>query len=204
MKKFIFSLILAATFFTLEGSFNFVNAKDLDNGLYATFKTNKGDIVCKLFEDQVPKTVENFVGLATGAKEYFDSKTGEQKRGNFYDGLIFHRVIANFMVQGGCPLGKGIGGPGYKFKDEFSPDLKHNEPGILSMANSGPNTNGSQFFLTVVPTPWLDNRHSIFGKVVEGLDVLMAISKVPTDSRDKPLEAILIKTLEIKRVGEEK
>ncbi len=126
----------------------------------AIFKTEKGDITVQLFADKVPNTVNNFVFLA---------------REGFYNNTIFHRVIPDFMVQGGDPTGTGMGGPGYKFRDEFHPSLKHDQPGILSMANSGPNSNGSQFFLTHVPTPWLDNKHSVFGKVVEGLDVLMAI-----------------------------
>jgi len=126
----------------------------------ATMKTDKGDIVLELFADKVPATVNNFVFLA--------------KEG-FYDGIIFHRVIANFMVQGGDPTGEGSGGPGYRFADEFHPSLKHNKPGILSMANAGPGTNGSQFFITHVPTPWLDGKHSVFGQVIGGMDVLMSI-----------------------------
>jgi cyclophilin family peptidyl-prolyl cis-trans isomerase len=126
----------------------------------ATIKTDKGDIVIDLFASKTPNTVNNFVFLA---------------RQGFYDGTIFHRVIANFMVQGGDPTGTGMGGPGYKFKDEFDPSLKHNKPGILSMANAGPGTNGSQFFITHVPTPWLDGKHSVFGEVREGMDVVNAI-----------------------------
>jgi cyclophilin family peptidyl-prolyl cis-trans isomerase len=126
----------------------------------ATLKTDKGDIVLELFADKTPITVNNFVFLA-----------GE----GFYDGIIFHRVIADFMVQGGDPTGKGSGGPGYRFADEFHPTLKHNKPGILSMANAGPGTNGSQFFITHIPTPWLDHKHSVFGQVVGGMDVLMSI-----------------------------
>ena len=131
----------------------------------ATFKTSKGDIRVELFADKTPKTVENFEKLV-----------GE----GFYNGLKFHRVIADFMVQGGCPQGTGTGGPGYKFADEFHPDLKHDTPGILSMANSGPNTNGSQFFITHVPTPWLDNKHSVFGKVLDGQDIVDAIEQGDT------------------------
>ncbi len=126
----------------------------------AKMETDRGDLLIELFAGQAPKTVNNFVFLA---------------REGFYNGLIFHRVIKDFMAQGGDPTGKGTGGPGYQFGDEFNPGLKHNKPGILSMANSGPNTNGSQFFITHVPTPWLDNKHSIFGQLVEGMDVLMAI-----------------------------
>src|SRR5512147_2549650 len=130
--------------------------------LIATFKTSMGDIVVRLFEDKAPKTVENFVGLATGTKEWTDPKTGGKVKRPLYNGTLFHRVIPGFMIQGGDPLGSGTGGPGYRFADEFSPDLRHNKAGILSMANSGPNTNGSQFFITLAPTPHLDNRHSVF------------------------------------------
>ncbi len=126
----------------------------------ATFDTDKGTIRIELFADKTPKTVANFEKLVSS---------------NFYDGLIFHRVIPDFMVQGGCPEGRGTGGPGYKFEDEFHPDLKHDSPGVLSMANAGPNTNGSQFFITHLPTPWLDGKHSVFGKVIEGQDVVDAI-----------------------------
>src|SRR5690606_32085657 len=130
--------------------------------MFAVFDTNKGKFKIKLFHDRVPKTVENFVGLAEGTKEFKDPKTNRKVKRNFYDGLVFHRVIDGFMIQGGCPLGTGTGGPGYQFADEFHSTLKHDKPGILSMANAGPNTNGSQFFITVAPTPHLDNRHSVF------------------------------------------
>lgn len=128
----------------------------------ATIQTNKGTIVIELFEDKVPKTVENFVKLANDG---------------FYNGLKFHRVIADFMIQGGCPQGTGTGGPGYKFEDEFHPELRHDGPGVLSMANSGPNTNGSQFFITHVATPWLDDKHSVFGRVTDGQDVVNAVEQ---------------------------
>lgn len=139
----------------------------------ATIQTNHGEIRIELFEDKAPKTVANFKSLI--------------EKG-FYDGLVFHRVIKDFMLQGGCPKGTGTGGPGYQFADEFHPDLKHTEPGILSMANAGPNTNGSQFFITTVPCPWLDNKHAVFGKVVEGMDVVKKIEGLPTDGRDRPRE----------------
>jgi len=170
---------------------------NLEKGTYAKFKTTMGDITCRLFKDIAPKTVENFIGLATGTKEYVDIKTKEKKTGKFYDGLIFHRVIKDFMIQGGCPLGLGFGGPGYSFADEFHKDLRHDKPGILSMANSGPNTNGSQFFITHVATPWLDDRHSVFGEVVENIELVQKIGKVKVDSDDRPMVDIVINELEI-------
>jgi peptidyl-prolyl cis-trans isomerase A (cyclophilin A) len=167
--------------------------------LYATLKTSMGIIVVRLFEDKAPKTVENFVGLATGTKEWTDPKTGQKVKRPLYNGTIFHRVIPNFMIQGGDPLGRGTGGPGYKFADEFSPDLKHNKAGILSMANAGPNTNGSQFFITTVPTPHLDGRHSVFGEVVKGLDVVVAIGNVPRGPGDRPLKDVVLEEVVISR-----
>ncbi len=148
----------------------------------ALFETNKGNFKIKLFEDKAPITTKNFIKLANDG---------------FYDGLIFHRVIEGFMIQGGCPDGTGRGGPGYTIKDEFHPDLKHECEGILSMANAGPNTGGSQFFITVAPTPWLDKHHSVFGKVVDGLDVVMNISKTKTDNSDKPLDNVIINKVTI-------
>src|SRR6187399_1944215 len=145
----------------------------------AHFVTSEGNFTIQLFENEAPNTVANFVGLAEGTKEFTDPKTGQKVKRPFYNGLIFHRVIPDFMIQGGDPEGTGRGGPGYKFADEFHPSLKHTKAGFLSMANAGPNTNGSQFFVTVAATPWLDNRHSIFGEVTEGYDVVEKISKVP-------------------------
>ncbi len=165
--------------------------------MIATFDTNRGTFKVKLYNDKSPKTVENFVGLATGTKEWTDPKTGEKVKRPFYDGLVFHRVIKDFMIQGGCPLGTGTGGPGYRFNDEFHPELKHSKPGLLSMANAGPNTNGSQFFITTVPTPWLDNRHAIFGEVTEGYDVVDAIGKTKTGPMDRPVEAVVINKVTI-------
>lgn len=147
----------------------------LKDGLYANMVTLKGSIVLALEFEKTPLTVTNFVGLAEGTKEFKDSKG--RTSGRYYDGLTFHRVIADFMIQGGCPLGSGMGGPGYKFPDEFDPGLKHDKPGILSMANSGPGTNGSQFFITHVPTPWLDGKHTVFGHVVTGQEVVDAIEQ---------------------------
>src|ERR1700731_773639 len=163
-------------------------------GTYATFKTTEGNIVCELFEQDAPATVANFIGLAEGTKE----GTSRSKKGpKLYDGSIFHRVIPNFMIQGGDPQGTGMGGPGYKFADEFHHTLKHSKPGLLSMANAGPNTNGSQFFVTVSATPWLDNRHTIFGEVIEGYDVVEKISKLPRDSNDRPKKEVKINSVKI-------
>ena len=148
-------------------------------GMYAVFDTSQGTIVVRLFEKEAPQTVGNFVGLAEGTKEFKDPKTGQKVKRPFYDGLVFHRVIPQFMIQGGCPLGTGTGDPGYRFGDEFHKDLKHDKPGKLSMANAGPGTNGSQFFITVAATPWLDNKHTVFGEVIEGMDIATKISEVP-------------------------
>jgi peptidyl-prolyl cis-trans isomerase A (cyclophilin A) len=169
-------------------------------GTYAVFETSQGNIVIRLLEKEAPKTVANFIGLAEGTKEFKDSKTGQKTKRPYYDGLIFHRVIPNFMIQGGCPLGQGYGGPGYEFADEFHPSLKHDKPGKLSMANAGPNTNGSQFFLTVAATPWLDGKHSIFGEVVEGQDVANKISALPRDANDRPKTPVVINKLKIERI----
>ena len=161
---------------TMAPSFTLV-AKDLSDGLYADLETNRGQILLKLFYKQVPRTVANFVGLADGTKAWKDPISGDSRESKFYDGLTFHRVIADFMIQGGDPLGTGSGGPGYSFADEFHPELRHNKPGILSMANSGPDTNGSQFFITHKETPWLDDKHSVFGEIIEGMEVINTIQK---------------------------
>src|SRR5246500_3539886 len=168
-------------------------------GTYAIFETSQGNIVIRLLEKEAPKTVANFAGLAEGTKEFTDERTGQKQKKNYYDGLIFHRVIPNFMIQGGCPQGSGMGGPGYKFADEFHPSLKHDKPGKLSMANAGPGTNGSQFFITVAPTPWLDNKHTIFGEVVEGMDIATKISEVPRGANDKPKQAVELKSVRIEK-----
>ena len=167
--------------------------------VYATLKTSMGDIVVRLFEDKAPGTVANFVGLATGTKEWKDPKSGEKVKRPLYNGTIFHRVIPGFMIQGGDPLGNGTGGPGFRFADEFHPELRHSKPGILSMANAGPNTNGSQFFITQKTTPWLDGRHSVFGEVVKGQNVVDAIIKVPRDARDRPVKDVVLKEVAISR-----
>jgi peptidyl-prolyl cis-trans isomerase A (cyclophilin A) len=144
---------------------------------YATFQTSMGEIVVKLLPEKAPKTVENFVGLAEGTREWTDPRSGAKQKKPLYDGTIFHRVIPEFMIQGGDPLGTGTGGPGYKFGDEIGPDNRFAKPGLLAMANSGPNTNGSQFFITEVPTPWLDKGHTIFGEVVKGQDLVVKIAR---------------------------
>jgi len=166
---------------------------------YAKFDTTEGSFTVRFFEAEAPNTVANFVGLAEGTKEWTDPKTGQKKTAPFYDGIIFHRVIDGFMIQGGDPLGKGYGGPGYKFGDEFHPSLKHNRDGLLSMANAGPNTNGSQFFITLAPTPHLDNRHSIFGVVEDGMDVVRKIGKVRIGAQDRPVTDVVINKVTIER-----
>jgi peptidyl-prolyl cis-trans isomerase A (cyclophilin A) len=170
-------------------------------GTYAIFETSQGKIIIRLLEKEAPKTVENFIGLAEGTKEFVDEVTHKKEKRPYYDGLIFHRVIPQFMIQGGCPSGTGMGGPGYKFADEFHPSLKHSKAGKLSMANAGPGTNGSQFFITVASTPHLDNRHTIFGEVVEGQDVADKISKVPRDASDRPRTPVVIQKLRIERIA---
>ena len=159
------------------------------NEIFAQFDTTEGKFKIKLFADKAPKTVENFVSLADG------TKTGKP----FYDGTIFHRVIPDFMIQGGDPEGTGRGGPGYRFADEFHKDLRHTKPGLLSMANAGPNTNGSQFFVTVAATSWLDNKHTIFGEVTEGYDVVKKISEMPRGAQDRPVKEVKINSVKIER-----
>jgi len=169
------------------------------NMTQATLHTNLGDIVIDLFEDQAPITVANFVGLASGTKEYIDSTTGAQTTGRYYDGLGFHRVISGFMIQGGCPEGTGRGGPGYDFGDEFHPDLVFDRPYLLAMANAGPGTNGSQFFITVGPTPHLNRKHTIFGEVLDedSKKVVDAIAAVRTSMNDRPVEPVVMESVEI-------
>ena len=169
----------------------------------ATLHTNHGDVVVELFDEKAPNTVENFVGLATGAKEYADPETGQKTTGNFYDGLTFHRVIDGFMIQGGCPRGDGRGGPGFQFADEFHPDLVFDRAYLLAMANAGPGTgrgtNGSQFFITVAPTPHLNRRHTIFGQVTDPASqkVVDAIATTPTSFGDRPVEPVVIESVTI-------
>jgi peptidyl-prolyl cis-trans isomerase A (cyclophilin A) len=169
--------------------------------LWATLKTNRGDIVVHLFPNHAPKTVANFVGLAEGTQEYTDPRSGQKTTGRFYDGLGFHRVIDGFMIQGGCPLGTGTGGPGYTFKDEFHPELSFSKPYLLAMANAGPGTNGSQFFITVGETPWLNNRHTIFGEVedAQSQSVVDAIATTKTGPGDKPVDPVVIESVVVER-----
>ena len=174
-----------------------------ENGMFAVFNTNMGNFTCKLFYDKVPVTVGNFVALVEGDMEFTDPKTSDKVKKRYYDGLIFHRIIDGFMIQGGDILGTGYGGPGYSFIDEFDSSLKHESEGILSMANAGPDTNGSQFFITLVPTPHLDGRHAVFGKVTEGMEVVREIGKVKVDQNDRPYKEVFIKNIEIVRTSEE-
>ena len=167
--------------------------------LTATLRTNAGPVVIRLFPDNAPKTVRNFVELAEGSRQWTDPRTGRATTDKLYDGTIFHRVIPDFMIQGGDPLGSGVGGPGYKFADEIHPDLTFDRPYLLAMANAGPGTNGSQFFITVVPTPWLNGKHTIFGEVIEGADVVDRISRVKTGSQDRPAEDVTIESVTLER-----
>ncbi len=170
---------------------------DQPPGLYAVLDTTLGRMVCRLFPDKAPETVKNFVGLTNGTKRWYDHKKGAWTERRYYDGLTFHRVIPNFMIQGGDQLGTGMGNIGYTFKDEFVPDLRFDKPGRLAMANAGPNTNGGQFFITVVPTPHLNNHHTIFGEVVEGQNVADAISQVPRNAEDRPNTPVVMKKVTI-------
>jgi peptidyl-prolyl cis-trans isomerase A (cyclophilin A) len=167
--------------------------------LTATLRTNSGPVVIRLFPDHAPKTVRNFVELAEGGKQWTDPRTGRATTDKLYDGTVFHRVIPNFMIQGGDPLGSGRGGPGYEFADEIHPDLGFDRPYLLAMANAGPGTNGSQFFITVGPTPWLNGKHTIFGEVIEGSDVVDLISQVKTGSQDRPAEDVVIESVTVER-----
>jgi len=171
----------------------------MTNTLTATLRTNRGTVTVRLFPDQAPKTVRNFVELAEGTREWTDPQTRQRTTGKLYDGTIFHRVIPNFMIQGGDPLGTGTGGPGYKFGDEIHPDLRFDRPYLLAMANAGPGTNGSQFFITTVPTPHLNGKHTIFGEVIEGSDVVDQISKVATGRADRPVDDVVLESVQLDR-----
>ena len=167
--------------------------------LTATLETSNGEIKIRLFEERAPRTVENFVGLATGERGWEHPETGEIVDGPLYDDVLFHRVIEGFMLQTGDPTGTGRGGPGYEFDDEFHPDLRHDGPGTVSMANSGPDTNGSQFFITLDAQPHLDDRHAVFGEVVDGMDVVEEIGAVDTDGNDRPTTDVYLEAVEINR-----
>jgi len=168
--------------------------------LYAHFTTSEGKFTARLFDAETPNTVANFAGLADGSKEWTDPRSGRKVKQPYLDGTVFHRVIEGFMIQGGDPLGQGTGGPGYTFADEFNPKLRHSKAGILSMANRGPNTNGGQFFITLAATPWLDDKHSVFGEVVEGMDVVKKIGGTATSKPgDRPVKPITIETVTIEK-----
>ena len=167
--------------------------------LTASLQTSEGTILLRLFPDHAPKTVRNFVDLAEGSREWTDPRTRQTGNTRLYDGTVFHRVIPDFMIQGGDPLGTGTGGPGYKFGDEFHPDLSFSRPFLLAMANSGPGTNGSQFFITTAPTPWLTGKHTIFGEVIDGAKVVEAISRVPTGRNDRPRTDVVLESVVISR-----
>ncbi|MEM6954826.1 MAG: peptidylprolyl isomerase [Myxococcota bacterium] len=169
-----------------------------DGELRASIKTNRGTMLVRLFEKEVPRTVANFVALASGTVEWSDPKGGKTMR-PLYSGTIAHRVIPGFMIQMGCPLGTGTGGPGWRFGDEIDPNLRHDKPGVLSMANAGPSTNGSQFFVTEVPTPHLDGRHAVFGELIDGMDVLKTIANTPRNARDRPNEDVVVEEIAIHR-----
>lgn len=171
-----------------------------DSGTYATFNTSEGTFVCRLYDKEAPKTVQNFVDLAEGKRDWTHPVSGKKGKDRLYDNTVFHRVIPNFMIQGGDPAGTGYGGPGYQFEDETkgSP-YKFDAPGKLAMANAGPNTNGSQFFVTVAPTTWLTGKHTIFGEVIEGQDVVEKIVNVPRGAQDKPKKDVALKSVEIER-----
>jgi len=166
---------------------------------YATLVTSRGEIRVQLFSDTAPRTVENFVGLATGSKPWADPRTGTKQSRPLYQGTIFHRVIPQFMIQGGDPLGNGRGGPGYTFEDEVNGPHRFDRPGRLAMANAGPNTNGSQFFITQAPTPWLDGKHTIFGQVVDGMEVVDSIAAIDRDPQDRPLEEQVLERVVIEQ-----
>ena len=200
-------IALAAPFRRLAASLllcvvpHLVRAEPTADGLYAGFVTSQGNFWCRLEFAKAPRTVANFVGLAGGTRDWVDFKTARLARRPFYSGITFHRVIDGFMIQTGSPNGQGSDGPGYQFADEFHATLLHSKPGILSMANSGKNSNGSQFFVTVTNTPWLDGVHSVFGEVVEGMDVVYAISNVPRDASDRPTTPVTIQEVKVLRIG---
>lgn len=194
---FVFGFALILPFICRAADTKETKSPMSNKQLFAKFDTTQGSFTIQLFPQDAPKTVDNFVGLAKGTKEFTDPKTGAKVKKPFYDGLVFHRVIPDFMVQGGDPLGVGTGGPGYSFEDEFNSSRTFDKPGILAMANAGPNTNGSQFFITVAATPWLNKHHTIFGQVTEGYDVVEKISHVSRDANDKPTTPVVINKVTI-------
>ena len=167
--------------------------------VHAEFVTTEGSFTVRLFDEEVPNTVANFVGLAEGTKEWTDPRNRQKVTARYYDGIVFHRVIEGFMIQGGDPLGQGVGGPGYEFADEFHPSLRHAKAGMLSMANRGPNTNGGQFFITLAATPHLDNKHSVFGEVTAGMDIVRRIGSTPVGRQDRPVKEVTILSVAITR-----
>src|SRR3954463_8371440 len=169
--------------------------------VYAHFTTSEGNFTARLYDVETPSTVANFTGLADGTKEWTDPRSGRKVTQPYFNGTVFHRVIEGFMIQGGDPLGQGTGGPGYTFADEFHPSRRHDKAGILSMAHAGPNTNGSQFFITLGPTPHLDNRHTVFGEVVSGLDVVKKIGVVQTGRQDRPVKPVVMNKVTIERIA---
>jgi peptidyl-prolyl cis-trans isomerase A (cyclophilin A) len=201
MKMNGMALLVAALFSTgiarAEGEGKWMTLAKDGKPLYAVLHTSMGDVTVKLFSADAPVTVANFVGLATGEKEWVDPKSGEKSKKPLYSGTIFHRVIPHFMVQGGDPTGTGRGAPGYRFEDEFKSGRKFDKTGILAMANAGPGTNGSQFFITVAATPWLNNHHTIFGEVISGYDVVEKIVNVPRNPEDKPLQDVVLKSVDV-------
>ena len=208
-KFFIFALLLAAPAILAQGKKAEQKAEQkskLKAGVYAHFETSMGAFTCELYERQAPVTVANFIGLAEGTKEYKDPRTGRPTKGKpWYDNTTFHRIVDGFMIQGGDPLGNGTGEPGYIFQNETSRELKHDREGRLSMANRGPNTNGAQFFITLAPKDYLDGGYTIFGQVVEGMDVVKKIGKVPVEAgpggeKSKPLTPVTLKKVTIERV----
>jgi peptidyl-prolyl cis-trans isomerase A (cyclophilin A) len=211
-KRTVMALVSVCFFFLgfigipLTGGMTLANADEtakptLPPGEYAEFDTSMGTIICQLFPQSAPHTVENFVGLAEGTKDFQDPQSGKMVKRPFYDGLVFHRVIKNFMIQGGDPLGNGTGGPGYQFDDEIDASRDFSHKGVLALANAGPNTGGSQFFITVAPAPWLNGNYSIFGQVVSGQSVADKISEVATDRRDRPQTPVVIQHVKIFRVN---
>ncbi len=186
----------------MAGSAGRTRIPGMTNTLTACLRTSEGPVTVRLFAEQAPETVRNFVGLAEGTREWTHPRTGERMSGRLYDGTIFHRVIDGFMIQGGDPLGTGTGGPGYAFADEIHPQLTFDRPYLLAMANAGPGTNGSQFFITVAPAPWLNGKHTIFGEVTGGTGVVDEISRVKTDRRDRPVQDVVLESVTVQRSGD--